>query len=64
MLSWSGFVVALEHHHFDTFLARAGKGDANTRLEGEAATFTLDAAGDAAGVRFLGRTFKRAKKEG
>jgi CubicO group peptidase (beta-lactamase class C family) len=55
-LQWSSFTKALEHWHFDTFTAK-GEGP----LENEQVVFTLDADGEVAALKFLGREFTKVK---
>ncbi len=57
-LSWSSFQVPLTHFHYDTFQIC----EEAISLDQELLTFSLNADGEVARVRFLNRTFHRAVK--
>jgi CubicO group peptidase (beta-lactamase class C family) len=60
VLKWSSFTLPLRHFHYNTFLVDGGK-DSEGPLADELAAFSLDAGGNVAEVRLLGRTFRRKR---
>jgi hypothetical protein len=60
MLQWSSFTGRLRHFHFDTFTFAATD---DHPLDDEQPVFSLDARGDIATMRFLGRDFAKIKPE-